>query len=231
MPLLNSWLIAAAVASAAASAGGTAASMIGQAAVKKKQKAAQNAERARTLATDRQREATVAAAVPQYDRGAQEGQQKSVADQLEQYLAPPPQDTSQEYVAQNPGAPTEVKDSMARQLAGALATGKGYARDLAKVSSYGRLGFDNTLRMNRLGEAVKALNTEQGRSTGLLGTELEGAYGAGVGANNMAGILSGVAGLANAGVGYGVMSKLGGAGQVAGALKPMAPPIPHIPLS
>lgn len=211
MPAISPWLIAAAVASAAASAGGTAASMAGQASIRKKQAAQRNAERARTLATDKQREATIAAAVPKYDRPSQETQQAGLADQLEQYLAAPPPPVN-EYVAQNPGAPTEVTDSMARQLAGALATGKGYAKDLAKVSSFGRLGLDNKLAMNRLAEQVGMLNNQQARSTGILGTELEGAYGAGVGANNMAGLLSGVSDIANAGVGYGIMSRIGAPG-------------------
>jgi hypothetical protein len=208
MPIIEipAWLAAAAAVSAAASVGGTAASMVSQNAIKQKQAAAQNAERVRQAQIDQQRTAAVNTAVPTFDKGSQVKQQQSLADQVQQYLTPSDATTGSEYVAQNPGAPKEVTDSMSRQLAGALATGKDYAKNLANVSSYGRMGFDNNLALNRLGQTVQQLNGMSSRSTGVLGTELQGAAGAGVAGNNMAAILQGVGGIADAGVGYGLLT-------------------------
>lgn len=205
MPAISGWLIAAAVASAVASAGGTAASMSAQSAIRRKQAAARNAEAARQADIDRRRQAAVKNAVPEYNRDNQETKQQSMAEQLAQYMAPTV-DTSTEYLAQNPGAPKEIQDSMARQLVGALQKGKDYAKDLSHVSSYGRLNLNNKLLMNRFGEEVNRLNSESARSTGILPAELQGAYNAGVGGNTAASIFNGLGGLANAAAAYSIMS-------------------------
>jgi hypothetical protein len=179
--------------------------MMSQSAIRKKQKAAQNAEAARQASIDRRRDAAVTTAVPDYNLENQDKTQQSMAEQIAQYMAPP-ENTSTEYLAANPGAPKEVTDSMARQLVGALDKGRSYAKDLSQVSSYGRLGFNNKLRLNRLGENVNMLNNEASRSSGILPMELEGAYGAGVGAQNAASIFGGVSGLANAAAAYSILS-------------------------
>jgi type II secretory pathway pseudopilin PulG len=214
--LIDDLLIAAAIASAVASAGGTAASMMSQSAIRSKQKAAQNAETARQAEIDRRRNAAVTTAVPEYNLENQEKKQQSMAEQIAQYVAPQ-ENTSTQYLAANPGAPKEVTDSMSRQLVGALEKGRNYAKDLSQVSSYGRLGFNNKLNLNRLGENMTRLNSESARSSGILPMELEGAYGAGVGAQNAASIFNGIGGLANAAAAYSIMSpKLPGATQLGG---------------
>lgn len=200
------FLAAAAVLSALASLGGTAASMGAQSSIRKKQSAARVAEAARQADIERRRQAAMDAAVPEYSREKQEERQQSLADQITQYLTPNV-DTTTQYVAQNPGAPKEVTDSMSRQLVSALEKGRNYAKNLAGVSSYGRLNFANKVGMNRLGENINRLNTESERSTNILPIEMQGAYGAGVGAQNMATILNGVAGLANAATSYSLMSR------------------------
>lgn len=205
MPAISPWLIAAAVASAAASVGGTAASMMSQSAIRKKQQAAQNAEAARQMEIDRRRNAAVTTAVPDYNLENQEKAQQSMAEQIAQYMAPQ-ENTSTEYLARNPGAPKEITDSMSRQLVGALQKGRDYAKDLSQVSSYGRLGFNNKLRLNRLGENMNMLNKEGERSSGILPMELQGAYGAGVAGQNAASIFNGIGGLANAAAAYSIMS-------------------------
>ena len=205
--LIDDLLVAAAIASAVASAGGTAASMISQSQIRKKQESVQNSETARQADIDRRRNAAVTTAIPEYNKENQEGQQKSMAEQLTQYMTPQV-DTNTEYLAANPGAPKEVKDSMARQLVGALQKGRDYAKDLSQVSSYGRLNFGNKLRMNRLGENMAMFNSESARSSNILPMELQGAYNAGTGAQNAASVFNGVAGLANAAASYGLMSKI-----------------------
>lgn len=209
------WIAGAAIAAALASIGSTVTTSMSQSAIRKKQQAVQNAEMARQADIDRRRDAVVTTSVPDYSKEKQETAQQSIADQIAQYMTPQG-DTSTEYLAANPGAPKEITDSMGRQLLGALEKGRGYAKDLSKVSSYGRLGFNNKLRLNRLGENVNMLNSEAARSSGILPMELQGAYNAGADMQGMSTALNGVAGLANAAAGYGIMTRVPSAGLTGG---------------
>ncbi|SEO84943.1 hypothetical protein [Nitrosovibrio sp. Nv6] len=205
---LAPFLIAAAVASALASAGGTIASMSAQSSIRKKQAAARNAEAVRQRDIDRRRDIEMQKALPEHDVQSQEEKQQGIADELYKYMTPTV-DTSTEYMADNMNAPQIIKDTMQRQLVGALQKGKNYARNLSQVSSLGRLNLDNKLGMNRLGERVGMLNNESARSSGILPMELDDANLAGLGAENAAGILNGVGGIADAIGQYQILDKGG----------------------
>lgn len=210
--VIDDLMVAAAVASMLASAGGTVAQMGAQSKIRKQQGAAQQAEAARQRDIDRRRDLEMQQALPEHTVEKQGEKQDSIANQLTQYMTPTV-DTSTEYLADS-GAPQEVKDAMSRQLVGALAKGKDYAKNMANVSSYSRLNLDNKLGMNRLGERVGMLNQESQRSSGILPMELDDANLAGVGLNTAATAMNGVGGIADAVMGYKLMTKgVGGAGK------------------
>jgi len=190
------FLIAAAIASAMASVGGTVANMSAQSSIRKKQATAQAAEAARQHDIDQRRAAEINKATPQFTPQVQEQKQKSLADQLTQYMTPTT-NTATEYLADG-STPQEVRDSMSRQLVGALQQGKDYAQNMAQVSSLGRLNLDNKIGLNRLGENVGLLNSESARSTGILPMELDDANLAGVPGYTAGAALNGIGSIADA---------------------------------
>ncbi|SCX58910.1 hypothetical protein [Nitrosospira sp. Nsp1] len=223
MPAISPWLVAAAVASALASAGGTIASSQAQSAVRKKQATAQNMEAARQRDIDRRRDIEMQNATPEYTPQQQDEKQQGLADQLQQYMTPTT-NTATEYMADNSSVPREIKDSMSQQMVGALQKGKDYAKNMAQVSSLGRLNLDNKLSMNRLGERVGMLNNESARSSGIFPMELDDANYAGVGGTNAAGVLNGIGGIADAIGKYSILT--GGLGGGVGKTLAKGSPLP-----
>jgi len=157
------------------------------------QRQAREAEAARQAALDQQRNAAVQQAAAKFTPQAQQQQQQDLAGRLTTFLSPE-QRTNQgaDYLPSNPGAPKEIQDSLANRLSDALTKGKDYAKNLAGVSSFGRLGFDNSVALNRLGENVGQLNSNSANSSAVLPYELQNAQRAGAGYRTAADIANGV---------------------------------------
>lgn len=148
--------------------------------IKSEQQSRVNAETMRQRGIDRERQAALDNALPKFDRASQEERQGDIAENLEQYLRPAARPAPDgEYVAENPGVPVEIKERQARVLHDSLLKGRDYAKRLAQVSAFGRLGFDNSRDMNRAGESIGRLNTQSERSSAILPLELQAAQSAG----------------------------------------------------
>lgn len=172
--------------------------------IKKEQRGRVNAETMRQRRINEEREAAIDSALPRFGRQEQEAQQADIAQKLSNYITPTERPASEgEYVG-SPGEPVEIKERGARVLHDALVKGKDYAKNLARVSSYGRLGFDNSRGMNRLGENVGRLNTTSARSEAILPLELQAALSAGddkAALADIAGAIGTIAGMYYAGGG------------------------------
>ena len=115
----------------------------------------------------------------------------------------------------NDAAPTQVKSDLANAMLTAMSKGKDYSKTLAKLGSFGALGQNNSIGLNRSAQNIGVLDGFSQGSIGALQGELGAAQRAGQGAANNAGILGGLGSLGSVYAG-----KLYGQGKVADAWSP-----------
>lgn len=163
-------------------------------------------ESARQRRIDEERQAALDKALPKLGRQAQEAQQGNIADQLGAYLTPQARPASDGEYTADTSAPKEIRNREARVLHDALTKGRDYARNLARVKSFGRQSMENSFDLSRLSGDVGRLNTESSRSSALLPLELQAAQSAGnreALLSDIAGAIGSIAGMYYAGAGGG----------------------------
>lgn len=157
------------------------------------------AERQRQGMLEEQRANAVAQALPQFTKPAQEAEQQSIAQRVQQYLDPQVQTTATtgDYSsATNPGAPKEIKDREAAAHDAAMRKGRDYASRLSDLSSINLLNFNSGVGLNRLGEKTGNLMTSAARSSQILPFELNSTYLAGQRNATLADTLNGAGSIA-----------------------------------
>lgn len=164
--------------------------------VMEEQTRAANMEAERRRQFQAQRQAQIDSALPKFTAQAQQGQQAAIADNLKSYLTPRERPSAAtDFLPGNPGAPKEIQDGIAGQLAQALKKGQDYAGNLANVQAVGRSNFDNALQLGRLGESTGQVNQNEQNSAGLLPYELDAANRAGRGMSTAADLANGAGSL------------------------------------
>lgn len=175
---------------------GTFANMQRQSAIKDRQRTMNRREAARQQQMDDKKMASLRETLGQMERPAQEQEREGIASKLEQYLMPSDAAPG-EYLSTNAAAPTEVKEREARALSESLGKAKDYAKNLANISSFGDHNFNTHVKLNRLGEGIGRINTDQQRSSQILQHELQGAMNAGSGWGTIADVANGVGTIAS----------------------------------
>lgn len=166
-------------------------------------------ERMRQQQIDQERQAALNATLPKFTAESQKAQQSELADKLTQYLSPQSRVSQEsEYLPGNPSAPKEVQDSLANRLADSLKKGQAYAKNLANVSSFGRVGFDNAALLNRTGEKVGQLNSASAASSALLPYEMAAPNASSMRKGGLADMFNGAGQI-------GMLASITGAGKVA----------------
>jgi hypothetical protein len=112
-------------------------------------------------------------AVPQFGKDESEKRRQGIQQSIEGALNPVVDEAAAKSAAytadSNPGAPTEVKDSLARTFADSLSRGKTYAKNLANLSSFGQATAADGIAMSKLGTNIGVENAGIGRINGQMG--------------------------------------------------------------
>jgi hypothetical protein len=178
-------------------AGGTIARMRGDSQVRSRQQQYMQAEMERQRQLQAAADAANAQALQRFTPQAQQQTQQTHAAALEQKFQPSGSVTEAEYAGQNPGAPAEVKDSIAKRIYDGIQKGKAYAKSTAALGGFTSAGLDNQFALNRNAQTQGQIGKQSGASTGVLPFELNGAYTAGKGAYTAANAANGLGDLAN----------------------------------
>lgn len=160
----------------------------------------QNSKIAEELARQHQfqarNDATVAATLPKFAPGAQEASRQALAEKYRNYVsATLPGDHSADYVTPS-GAPTEVNDRMAAQLAKGVRAAQDSAKSMADLSSYGGMDVRNRADLMGAGRDIGMTNRASANSSSILPQELQVAYRKGIPFNLGSDIANGVGSIA-----------------------------------
>ena len=153
---------------------------------------AQQAESMRQQRFDKDRMALIDATIPDYTADKRDAQVAGKTAEREAMLLPST-DSIGAIQPYNDSAPIEVKSDLANAMLSALGKGKNYAKTLSKLGSYGAVGQDNGIALNRTGQQLGVINNAAAGSQGIYaGAEIPAARGAGNASQQASDIFSGL---------------------------------------
>jgi len=147
-------------------------------------------QRQKQQALQAEADANINKITPTMTREAQDAARMQQQARLEQSFTPT-STMEGEYLPDNPGAPEVVKSDLARQIAGAVAKGKSYAKASAGMAAYGQQNLNNNIALGRNAQDMSMLGDFSRGTSSILPYQLKGAQKAGQSLNTASDVLNG----------------------------------------